>query len=351
MKKWNWVPFIVLLVWNLILSFVCFELLKNRTAVPAPAGESETVHTHTDYTTDITDILERMQSSVVLIETADDTHRVLANGTIYTRSENTLFIFTDLESLDNSNSVMVRFDNGLAVSGKIVLKDSRTGIALVSADVDFETRAAEKGNSDLVEQGENVIAFGGRKPETGSSYASLGVISSTGYRRMYQGSMWLAGIFEADIHVNEGNIGGPLLNAGGEMIGVIVSGPSDSDQEIGYALAVNEADIIFQQFQESGKLHRAELGISGYSLSDMKAYQKSARNIPVNLSRGVLVTNILSSSPAAENISEGDVITKIGEEEIADMKDLNTKLYRDESELTFTILRDNAETEVSVVLK
>lgn len=339
------------MVWNLILSFVCFNLLKNRTDAPAPAGESETVHTHTDYTTDITDILERMQSSVVLIESDDDTHRVLANGTIYTRSENTLFIFTDLASLDNSNNVMVRFDNGLAVSGKTVLKDSRTGAALISADVDFETRAAEKGNSDLVEQGENVIAFGGRKPDTGSSYASLGVISSTGYRKMYQGSMWLAGIFEADIHVNDGNIGGPLLNAGGEMIGVIVSGPSDSESDIGYALAVNEADIIFQQFRESGKLHRAELGISGYSLDEMKSYQKSARNLPVNLSSGVLVTHILSSSPASEEISEGDVIIKIGEEDISDMKDLNAKLYREESEITFTILRNNEEKEVSVVLK
>ena len=147
-------------------------------------------------------------------------------------------------------------------------------------------------------------------------------------------------------------LGGPLLNIGGQLIGMLVSRTSGGDR-MASALGVNEMKILFDEFVTDGKATRGSLALTARSVANMRAYEKSERNIKLDVTSGVLVTYIAENSPAEEILKTGDILTEMNGEEITDEDGLRQLLYTHVpgEEVTLSIIRNSQTVEVSVILQ
>ncbi|MFQ5777644.1 MAG: PDZ domain-containing protein [Terriglobia bacterium] len=94
---------------------------------------------------------------------------------------------------------------------------------------------------------------------------------------------------------------------------------------------------------------RPRLGISGGELTD-----QLAEYFGVQQGKGVLVREVLAGSAAAKaGLKAGDVIIRLGEEEISSVRELRHALARahGDSKVTLTIVRDRREQTVEVELE
>src|SRR5438067_7975501 len=116
-----------------------------------------------------------------------------------------------------------------------------------------------------------------------------GIISSKGRPNRVDG---LGDVLETDAAINPGNSGGPLINLGGEVIGVntAIISRSGGSQGIGFAIPSNTVRVALESLLKKGRIIRGYLGIQA---------QVNAQD-PAGNGEGVVVGDVYSGSPAAE---------------------------------------------------
>lgn len=175
------------------------------------------------------------------------------------------------------------------------------------------------GNSEELKVGQFVIAIGTALGEFRHT-VTTGVVSGLG-RGITAGSAYegfverLDNVIQTDAAINPGNSGGPLLNASGEVIGVNVAVASGAEN-IGFALPVNLVKEGITQYNQSGTFaSKAFLGVEHSMISQEAAI---LNEVP----QGAYVSAVVPDSAAATaGIAEGDIITKINGESVADSED------------------------------
>jgi S1-C subfamily serine protease len=149
-------------------------------------------------------------------------------------------ILTALHVVADATDVQVTFADGTQSSAEVTTKQADNDIAVLSADkLPQEVVPAVLGNPNAMHVGDEVYAVG--NPFGLYSSMSAGVIS--GFGRSFQAvgsTQKLHGLIQIDAAVNPGNSGGPLLNRGGQVIGIItgILNPTDQDVFIGIGFAV-----------------------------------------------------------------------------------------------------------------
>jgi putative serine protease PepD len=86
--------------------------------------------------------------------------------------------------------------------------------------------------------GDGVVAIGNQLGLTSS--ATAGVVSGLNRATTGEGGLNLSGLIQFDAAVNPGSSGGPLVNARGETVGIVVAlaNPTESETFIGIGFAV-----------------------------------------------------------------------------------------------------------------
>lgn len=349
MKKWIPALFAVLLVWNLILTVNLIHM-QNNGGGNGPAINENTVN---GYTTDVTEVVSSTQGSVVTIVVRNEESERRSSGIIYGNEENSIYILTGTDILEGADTVAVRFDSGIELSAQVVGRDKVAKVGLLRLEPPFDTLSIKLGDSGLISQGEYVIAMGGRRTDTESAMVTFGIAGTPGERQLNTQSTWTCDVIESDIIVTSNDIGGPLLNISGELLGMIVATPMGGSASMGYAISVNELRLIFAQLKEGKDVQRGALGTTVRSINTLRAYQKSARNIHLDMTTGVLITNVLAGSAADGILKEGDVLDTMDGETIRDAFDLRTKLYGHKAgdTVVFGMIRDGSSQSVTAVLQ
>jgi hypothetical protein len=108
-------------------------------------------------------------------------------------------------------------------------------------------RAATLGNSDRAAVGQRVLALG--SPRGLSGTITAGIVSAVRRHPSLPG----ATLLQTDAAINPGNSGGPLVNAAGEVVGVIVSTIRDA-QSLGFAVPVNDLRTLLAREEGSYSL-------------------------------------------------------------------------------------------------
>lgn len=162
---------------------------------------------------------------------------------------------------------------------------------------------------------------------------------------------------QTDAAINPGNSGGALLNIKGELIGINSNKIGGSRIEgMGYAIPISAAKPILSdlmsretRFKASAE-NRGYLGITGINITEVEAQM-------YGMPQGVYINQVLENAAAAKaGLKKGDIIVKIGEQDIKSMSDLKEELeyYEAGSEVTFTVMQMHdggyASTQIRVVL-
>lgn len=232
------------------------------------------------------------------------------------------YIITNNHVVDGASRVQVHLKDGRSFEGQVIGHDPATDVALIRVRTENETLpAASLGNSDALKVGQFALAIGNALGLPGGSTASLGVISALG-RPLPSAEFIFEGFIQTDAAINPGNSGGPLADINGNVIGINTAMVPYA-QGVGFAIPINAVKRVVEQIFANGRVVRPWLGISGLNLT-----QQIARRYNLQSESGVLVMD-LSRGPAFEaGLRQGDVIVRVADQDIKQMKDLLVALSK-----------------------
>jgi serine protease Do len=147
------------------------------------------------------------------------------------------YILTNNHVVSGATSITVTLPDGSKVAGTVYGTSSTTDLAIVKVNATGLT-AATLGNSNSLAVGETVVAVGDPLGEFENS-AAAGIVSGLN-RSITVENEDLTGLIQTDAAVNPGNSGGPLVNAAGEVVGVVTAS-SSSAQGLSFAIPISAA--------------------------------------------------------------------------------------------------------------
>ncbi len=257
------------------------------------------------------------------------------------------YILTNNHVIDGADEVSVDLTDGRTLKAKVVGTDKPSDLALLKIE-GSNFRSLTLGNSDAVKVGDVVLAVG--NPLNVGQTVTMGIISAKG-RSTGVGDGSYEDFLQTDAPINHGNSGGALVNMKGELIGInsqILSN-SDGNIGIGFAIPANMARQVMSDLRTTGKVTRAQLGVTVQTVSpDM------ADALRLKEARGVLVSNVSPGSAADKaGLKRGDVITSLNGQQVRDLNTLRNRVAAagPGSTADLTIIRDGAEKQVKVTLE
>lgn len=179
-------------------------------------------------TGDVRDAVDRVDDAVVTIVSSH--HGAMCTGTGFIVNPQG-YILTNSHVVDGAADLQVTFKNGKEVHGSLVAGDKKRDLAIVKLDVS-NLPVAVIGSAKQIKSGDSVVAIG--SPHGLDHTVTSGIVSNK--NREIQGQHYI----QTDAALNEGNSGGPLVNAKGEVIGINTMIDKDGSG-LGFAVPVNDA--------------------------------------------------------------------------------------------------------------
>lgn len=260
-------------------------------------------------------------------------------------------IVTNNHVIEGQQSLSVIFANGDKVPAALVGRDPYSDLAVIRVDRPVPAVAAI-GDSSTLQPGQTVIAIGSALGDFRNT-VTRGIVSALGRQLPTESGYTMEDVIQTDAAINHGNSGGPLLDLGGQVIGIntaIVrsSGQGDVAEGLGFAIPSNTVTEVVAQLIANGHVPRPYLGITYQEINPSLA---SYYGLPVKYGAYVLE---LTPGGAAEQagIQVDDIITAINGEAINDQMPLARILmkYSTGEQVALTINRGGNELTVEATL-
>jgi S1-C subfamily serine protease len=158
-------------------------------------------------------------------------------------------ILTNYHVVEGADQLVVTLQDGTELTGRVVASDQTHDLAVVKVD-GSDLPTIPIGSSASLAVGQLVVAIGsplGTFTETVTS----GILSGTGRTITVaaagqRNGQTLTDLLQTDAAINEGNSGGPLLDAAGQAIGINTAVAS-SAEGIGFATPIDTAAALIAQ--------------------------------------------------------------------------------------------------------
>ncbi|MGH9389190.1 MAG: S1C family serine protease, partial [Vicinamibacteria bacterium] len=201
--------------------------------------------------------------------------------------------------------------------------------------------AVRFGDSDETEAGEFVLAMG--NPLGLEQTVTTGVVSNA--RRAGAWNYYI----QTDAAINQGNSGGPLFNANGEVIGMNTMMVANAEN-IGFAIPSNSIVSVIEDLKQPGR--EIERGSVGIQLRENSAYLRKEHGIETE--EGYVVTAVEKGSEAeTKGLRVGDVLTEMNGRPLDD----KTEFLHAEATggigraIRFRVVRGDEEHDVELIVR
>jgi S1-C subfamily serine protease len=201
-------------------------------------------------------------------------------------------ILTNNHVVSGSAGLTVTLADKKVYKAKVLGVDTRNDLALIKIDAGRNLPFLKLGDSENLVVGEKVLAIG--NPFGFSGTLTTGVVSSLG-RNIQTSDERLEDMIQTDAAINPGNSGGPLLDSHGDVIGINTAIYADQNIGIGFAMPINRAKAMLDEYQARGNVARPTLGITTVHVSGDLA---EMLNLP---SQGGLLIQSVERGSAAQD--------------------------------------------------
>lgn len=236
----------------------------------------------------------------------DDEGHIATNAHVVTTGEG--------ERLRRAEQVYVEFGDGNRVPAEIVGDDPNADVALLKVNpAGLSLTPLRLGSSRGLTVGAPVAAIGSPFGERRS--LSVGVISAVDRDIQSLTDFSIGNAIQTDAAINQGNSGGPLLNAKGEVIGINaqIRTASGGGEGVGFAIPSDTVRRSIEELRENGRVDYGFLGVTTQAL-----YPQLAEHLGLDTRDGALVVDVVGGGPADKaGIEAGDEQTSFqGQDEI-----------------------------------
>ncbi|MEQ1949231.1 MAG: trypsin-like peptidase domain-containing protein [Bryobacteraceae bacterium] len=201
-------------------------------------------------------------------------------------------ILTNNHVISGSSKIEVKFADQSRYTAKVLVRDVADDLALIQIEPKKKLPFLKLGDSDSLQVGQKVLAIG--NPFGYDGTLTTGVVSSL-RREIRSENSRLEGLIQTDAAINEGNSGGPLLDSQGNVIGIntAILAPSGGNIGIGFAMPINRAKSMLEDFRSGKSFGRPRFGVSTvYIAGDL------AEELKLPASGGLLVQEVARGSAA-----------------------------------------------------
>ncbi|HEY6434153.1 MAG TPA: trypsin-like peptidase domain-containing protein [Acetobacteraceae bacterium] len=216
------------------------------------------------------------------------------------------YVVTNKHVVHNGVSFKVTMSDGSQYPASLIGEAACCDVAVIKITSARPFPAVTLGDSDKLRQGDFVIAIG--NPLNFSSTVTTGVISALN-RDMHFTEF--DDYLQTDATINEGNSGGPMFNAEGEVVGINsaleTTTTSTGSIGIGFAIPINDAKFLIAHLHdyEAGTMRPSYLGARVQTLTPDLA---STYGLPGPW--GAIIVQVIDGGPAAQaGLRPGDIIT------------------------------------------
>ncbi len=275
------------------------------------------------------------------------------------------YIVTNNHVVEEADKIEVILTDKRKFEAKVIGRDPNFDLALIKVS-GTNLPIVKLGNSDNVQIGEWVLAVG--YPLGLQSTVTAGIISAKGRRigildeptqqrgyGMQQEEQMVSNAVESflqtDAVINKGNSGGALVNARGELIGInsAIASPTGTYAGYGFAIPINLAKKIVDDFKEFGSVKRGYVGVTFTEINDALREETGIKDV-----NGLYVRDVIKGGAAeSAGIKSGDILTKVEGRVIYSTPDLQEYVarLRPGDKVKITYKREGKEKEVTLTLK
>jgi putative serine protease PepD len=211
-------------------------------------------------------------------------------------------ILTDEHVVAGASSVSVKFKDGHKYSAKVVGTDPSTDVGVIKVNAPAsELHPLQLADSSAAQVGDPVVAIGSPFGLPGT--VTTGIVSATGRSIQAPNQYTITGAIQTDAAINQGNSGGPLLDARGRVLGLNdqIETNSGSSAGVGFAVPSNTAARVAKQIIGGQTVKHSYLGVRLNAGSG-----------------GAAIAAVTPGSPGeGAGLQQGDVVTAINGKSIA----------------------------------
>jgi len=250
------------------------------------------------FSSGLADAVERVGKSVVLVNGRE---RQAASGIVFAQG----VVLTAAHVIERENPEIETAD-GKTFKATLAGRDPVTDLAVLKVE-GLDVKPAAFGEGAKV--GQFVLAVG--RPSSGQPMASGGIVSAVGGPLRTREGVLLEQYLATDARPYPGFSGGPLINADGEVLGVMTSGiMGNSSVVIPSAVASRVAKALL----ESGTIKRGYLGVGSQAV-DLSENQRAGRK----QESGLLIVHVDENGPAnAAGFLIGDILVGLDGQTVTD---------------------------------
>lgn len=269
------------------------------------------------------------------------------------------YILTNNHVVERADFLRVKLADNRTIPATLVGRDPRSDLALLKITAGNLTPAT-MGDSKRIEIGQWVMALG--SPLGYEQTLSVGVVSSLGRTLPTQGAV-LVDTIQTDAAINQGNSGGALATATGELIGIntAIASMDGGSIGIGFAIPVHRAKTVVDDLIKFGRVRYGEAGLRfGFRdglLATPEARQELAQVVGSSSmppDKGLVVSRIGRGTAAEEaSLKRLDVITSADGKKLESSIDFEVLLLNKKpgDKLTLSVWSSGQTRQVILTLK
>jgi len=253
------------------------------------------------------------------------------------------YILTNHHVVAAADEIGVELADGRRAKANIIGSDPETDLAVIKINMKG-LPSVTFGHSDQAKVGDIVLAIG--NPLGIGQTVTMGIISALG--RKQRGINTYVDFIQTDAAINQGNSGGALVDAAGNLIAIntMIISQTGGSVGIGLSIPTTVAKPIMEQIIQTGSVTRGWIGVAVQDLTP-----ELAESFKLNNVNGALIAGVKENGPAGRaGIKLGDLMIAVEGKTVtnsSDMLDLIAALPPGQT-ATFTVMRNQAEKSVEI---